>query len=147
MFQEVTRELLKRGYSVRFRPDGLSMSPTIISGEAVTIEPVKAAEVRRGEIILYRSERGFIAHRVLAIEESAGEKIFQVKGDGCATRDYPVRAGQILGRAVCVERGKRRIRLTGRRAIFAFNLRRRIDECRTVIILLLSVLFSHTTHD
>ncbi|HKR00519.1 MAG TPA: S24 family peptidase, partial [Pyrinomonadaceae bacterium] len=67
MFLDLSTELLRRGYSVRFRPRGFSMLPTIRDGEAILVEPVEEEAIRRGDILLYRTERGVIAHRVVEI--------------------------------------------------------------------------------
>ena len=61
----LTTELLSQGTTVRFRPSGRSMYPSIREGELVTVEPVVASDVTLGDIVLYRSERGVIAHRVV----------------------------------------------------------------------------------
>ncbi len=66
-FAEVTAALLRRGNSVRFRATGSSMYPTIREGEAITVEFVEPRDVQRGDILLYRSAKRVIAHRVVAI--------------------------------------------------------------------------------
>jgi signal peptidase I len=125
MFLEVCADLLGRGYSVRFRPGGHSMSPTIRDGEAVTVEPVEPCEVRKGDIILYRTASSVIAHRVMLIEsrEDAGP-IFHLRGDASSSFDAPVSAEQVLGAVVSVERNGRLISLAGMsaRAISAARL-------------------------
>ena len=62
---DLTAELLSRGTTVRFRPRGRSMYPSIREGELITVEPVAASDVKLADIVLYRSERGLIAHRVV----------------------------------------------------------------------------------
>jgi hypothetical protein len=68
-FADLATELLERGHSVRFQAPGRSMHPTIREGETITVEPVEPSAVKRGDIILYRSESGVIAHRVICIEK------------------------------------------------------------------------------
>jgi signal peptidase I len=117
MFQEVSTELLSAGYSVRFRPGGQSMHPTIRDGERITVEPILAEQVRTGDIILYAAARGPVAHRVVRVERrEAQSALFHLRGDCAATPDAPVVAAQILGRVVSVEREGRVIALTGPRA-------------------------------
>lgn len=117
MFQSLSRELLQSGYGVRFRPNGFSMSPTIRDGEAVTVEPIFAHAVRRGDILLYQRERRVIAHRVVGIAgEGNNARTFTLRGDALASCDAPVRAEQVLGKVVSVERRGREIKLDGRRA-------------------------------
>ena len=117
MFLDVSTELLKLGYSIRFRPSGRSMYPTIRDGEAVTVEPVSAPDgIRRGDILLYSAERKLTAHRVRLMEKTGDKVFFHLRGDASVSFDEPVEAAQVLGRVVAVERDGRAIDLTGRRA-------------------------------
>jgi signal peptidase I len=117
MFLEVSIGLLSQGYSVRFRPGGHSMRPTIRDGEPVTVEPIQASHVKRGDIILYLSARGLIAHRVIGIKERKNAaRVFILRGDASTSSDERAEAGQVLGRVVSVERDGYRINLASRRA-------------------------------
>jgi signal peptidase I len=48
------------------------MHPTIRHGDLITVEPVAPSNLKRGDIILYRLQNGFIAHRLVNIEERDG---------------------------------------------------------------------------
>ena len=116
-FEELSAELLRLGHRVRFRPSGHSMHPTIRDGESVTVEPARASDLRRGDIVLYLSARGPLAHRLVSMEEgSDGRLVLLLRGDACRERDAPVAAAQIVGRVVEVERRGRRVPLNGLRA-------------------------------
>ena len=65
----MSAELLSLGLGVRFRAPGTSMHPTIRHGEVITVEPIEPNTLKRGDIILYRFKSGFIAHRIVNIEE------------------------------------------------------------------------------
>src|SRR5215211_3624562 len=105
MFLETSRELLLGGYPIRFCANGQSMKPTIKDGEVIIIEPVEPANIKRGDIIFYRTKCGVIAHRVVDIKREAGEQAtFILRGDSAAASDSPVAANEILGRVVAVER-------------------------------------------
>ena len=119
-----------QGNSVRFRPGGHSMSPAIRDGEAVTVAPVRASEVRRGDIILYRAERGLIAHRVLKLRGELDAPVFITRGDASTSCDAPVDASQVLGRVICVERNGRRLSLKGRRARIFCRARRALSHLK-----------------
>jgi hypothetical protein len=123
MFQEISAALLAEGYSVRFRPGGHSMSPAIRDGEAVTVAPVRASQVRRGDIILYRAERGLIAHRVWRLKVGTDAPVFITRGDAATSCDAPVSASQVLGRVMCVERNGRTLGLMGLRVRIFFMAR------------------------
>lgn len=116
MFLALTTELLREGYGVRFHPKGQSMSPTIRDGEALTIEPVGARSVRRGDILLYETERGVIAHRVVRISRGkTASRLFTMRGDALFASAEEVEESRILGRVISVERGERTIDLVSKR--------------------------------
>ena len=112
---DLTTELLSRGTIVHFRASGRSMYPSIREGELITVGPVEASDVKLGDIVLYRSERGLIAHRVVEIA-SRDARVFRLRGDASLSDDQPVAAHQILGRVVEVQRNGRSVALASRGA-------------------------------
>ncbi len=119
LFLDVANDLLSRGHSVRFRAEGDSMHPTIRRGEAIVVEPVSAAGLRKGDVALYRAERGITAHRVVGVDVTR----LHMRGDAIASANEPVDRHQILGRVVLVEREGRRIDLTTMAAKMKSRLR------------------------
>lgn len=111
LFLDVTKELLSRGHRVRFRAEGDSMYPTIRSGEAIVVEPIAPADLKQGDIALYRAARGITAHRVIGIEGGR----FLIRGDGTGLGAEPVGGDQILGKVVKVESNRGRADLGTRR--------------------------------
>ncbi len=116
MFLDITTELLRCGKSVRFRAPGRSMHPTIKDGETITVEPVKPSGIKRGDIVLYRFEKGVIAHRVVRIEKNDGAPLFILRGDALGAQDEAAAVQQVLGKVVSVQRGGRSIDPYSRRA-------------------------------
>jgi signal peptidase I len=113
LFVETTIALLKQGYTVRFRAPGHSMLPTIRDGETVSVEPVIASSIKRGDIILYWNHLGVIAHRVVRIERKASSTPrFFLRGDAMNALDAPVDPELILGRVISVERNGRSIKVS-----------------------------------
>ena len=105
---DLTTQLLRDGQSVRFRAPGRSMYPTIREGEAITVEPILPSEVKVGDIILYRSDDGVIAHRVARIERGENDgRRFILRADTWGEYDEPVHADQVMGKVVSTERGGR----------------------------------------
>jgi len=125
---DLTTELLSRGTTVRFRPSGRSMYPSIREGELITVEPVVASDVKLGDIVLYRSERGLIAHRVVGTSPTQSSVLsphnFFLQGDASLSSDQPVEAHQILGRVVGVQRDGRSLALASRGAKLRHKVRR-----------------------
>jgi signal peptidase len=86
------------------------MHPTIRHGDLITVEPVAPSNLKRGDIIFYRLQDGFIAHRIVDIEERNGCGLtFILRGDASVSDDAPVKPEQVLGKVVCLERNHRRI--------------------------------------
>jgi signal peptidase len=109
-FGDLSTELLSRGCGVRFRAPGTSMHPTIRHMDLITVEPVAPSNLKRGDIILYRLQKSFIAHRIVSIEEQDGCGLtFILRGDGSTAYDAPVKSAQVLGKVVSLERNYRRI--------------------------------------
>jgi signal peptidase I len=109
-FGDLSGELLSLGFGVRFRAPGTSMHPTIRHGDLITVEPVEPSNLKRGDIILYRLQKDFIAHRIVNIEERNGCGLtFFLRGDASVSEDAPVKPEQVLGKIVCLERGHRSI--------------------------------------
>ena len=116
-FVEMSTELLRQGYSVRFQAPGNSMMPTVSDGERITVRPVSPSDIKPGDIILYRYPGSIFAHRVVRIEKrNGGAPRFILRGDASGAPDEPVEPAQVLGKVVSVERGGRSIDLYSRRA-------------------------------
>ena len=95
-FVFLSGDLLSFGLGVRFRAPGTSMHPTIRHGDLITVEPVTPSNLRRGDIILYRLQNGFIAHRIVNIEKRNGcGRTFILRGDASTTCDAPVKSAQV----------------------------------------------------
>ncbi|MEJ2430234.1 MAG: signal peptidase I [Deltaproteobacteria bacterium] len=124
------------GFKVRFRAPGTSMHPTIRNGDLITVKPVAPAKLKRGDIILYRFHTGFIAHRLVNIEERSGRGLsFTLRGDASTTCDHPVEPEQVLGKIVCLERDQRildpyslRVRIWSRLYLWLARLKRSLSR-------------------
>ena len=125
---DLTTELLSQGTTVHFRPSGRSMYPSIREGELITVEPVAASDVKLGDIVLYRSQRGLIAHRVVGSSPTQSSVLsphyFFLRGDASLSCDQPVAAHQILGRVIRVQRNGRSVALATRGAKLWHRARR-----------------------
>ncbi len=140
----VTQGLLQSGYSVQFRAHGGSMHPTIRDGELVTVAPVRPRSLRRGDVVLYQTARGVIAHRLVRVDDMAGRTQYVCRGDSVATEDTPIETGAILGRVVTIERGGRsqalhRPGLQWAVARLRAALRHRIAQCPALASLLIPI--------
>ena len=101
LFDAFVQQLLREGNAIRFQARGASMSPAIRDGEIVHVKSVVPAELRRGAIVLVKSEMGFRLHRLVVAD--AAQDIFITRGD-CGQQDDPAVSGdEILGVAIFKE--------------------------------------------
>ncbi len=91
-------ERLRQGETVSFRPRGHSMSGKIESGQLCTVEPLDAAPLSVGDIVLCRVRGAEYLHLVKAIQ---GER-FQI-GNNRGRINGWIGRNSIFGRLVSVE--------------------------------------------
>jgi hypothetical protein len=101
LFEDLSRELMQNGLSVRFQARGASMSPRIRDGEIVHVAPVIVSKLRTGDIVLTNSDHSFRMHRLVVADH---EKDFFITRGDCGLQDDPaVRGDEILGVAEAKE--------------------------------------------
>jgi signal peptidase I len=127
-FMSVTMSLLASGHKVRFRASGQSMSPSILDGEYITVEPKRADEISVGDIVVYFKQNALLAHRLIAVERER----YILRGDSANFCDHPVSAEDIAGRVICVERDGREFYIIGPRARFKAYLYTCISRLRRI---------------
>jgi hypothetical protein len=125
LFDDVGLALLREGLAVRFRAAGLSMEPSIRDGDAITVVPVPLDEVRRGDVLLYRTGERLLALRVIG-RAGGAERLFRVRGDAPGWEEERVPGSDVLGRVEAVEREGRPVALRGPFARRVSGLARRI---------------------
>lgn len=116
---EATELFVRAGQTVKLRAFGHSMTPAIASGDVVIVEPVTVSHLRVGDVVLCRSGRHFIAHRIAHV---ALGPIFLLRDDQTGRDDGWFGTAEVLGRIGEIERqGARRaviyrpLSLAGRR--------------------------------
>lgn len=74
----VVRDLLLEGDTVRVSVKGQSMLPFFRSGSTVMLRPIREDDFRRFNVVLADSGRGFVIHRIIALD---GDRV-TLLGDG-----------------------------------------------------------------
>ncbi len=97
LFADLLCPMLQQGLDVRFQARGASMSPAIRDGEVVEITPVQLSQLRKGDIVLAKTELGFRLHRIVNFD--LVNNVFITRGDCGHENDPPLSAAQILGLA------------------------------------------------
>ncbi|WP_347273584.1 signal peptidase I [Candidatus Kuenenia sp.] len=89
---------------------GRSMYPLIREGDNVLVE-CGYSQIRRGDIIAFRSENKLIVHRVLTISEKGTGFSFITKGDNVPHADPVVSHSEIIGKVSAIKRGEKMLSL------------------------------------
>jgi hypothetical protein len=110
MLMELLAELLRRGKAVEVRARGGSMHPIIRDGDRVRIEPVRADELRAGDIIAYRRGGRLFVHRYLGRWANSGA--MRTRGDSHSRVEPPLDPSEVLGRVTAVGRYGKQLRLS-----------------------------------
>lgn len=99
-------DILDRGSAVRMRVTGRSMLPLVPSGATVTVRPVDPQILRSGDILLFQNAlASAVLHRIIRVDmDPTHARVFRTKGDAAIAFDNAVLPGQVLGRAVRIER-------------------------------------------
>ncbi|MCB9688996.1 MAG: hypothetical protein H6735_28395 [Alphaproteobacteria bacterium] len=71
-------EELRAGRAATIRPHGGSMRPKVESGATVTLEPVTAAEVEVGDVVLCRVAGNVYLHLVTAVQGTGDDRRVQI---------------------------------------------------------------------
>jgi len=100
VFGLMARDLIASGNSFRFCARGRSMTPTIQDGDLLVVEPLERGPTK-GEIVLFRREGEFKAHRVV----TTGDGYLITRGDAGMEADGVVRREDILGRVTAKKCG------------------------------------------
>ena len=110
---QLVEELLSSDLSVRIAVTGSSMTPTLESGDVVTVSPVPTGQLHLGDLVLFRNkESKLVLHRLVRRLE-AGTRRWQTRGDASPQLDVPIDEQYILGRVCTLERDGRLTRIGG----------------------------------
>jgi len=105
---------------------GCSMLPMLREGDRLLVKHLSPTTLSRGDIVVYKCEDQYLAHRLLCIRNKNQPSCEMVaKGDNSPTRDRPFGADSLVGKVVEIERDGRTIRLddrSWRRAARIFTL-------------------------
>jgi len=104
VLKEIGFTLLDEGKTIKLRADGFSMYPSIRPGSVICIEPVEQpATLHRGEIIAWKRDSGFVAHRLVRTFDKENRIHFVTRGDCNLREDKPFTADMIAGKVIKAE--------------------------------------------
>ena len=156
-FGDLADGLIASRLGFRFQARGRSMVPVIQDGEVLQVRRANATELKVGDIVLFRENTKFKAHRIISKQKDH----FVTRGDAGRDADAAIRKGQIVGKITakeCAQDGAtiRLDNLSARLNFFAMEARRQarrfLDRARSFagsalllcFLLSLTVLAAHS---
>ncbi len=108
---ELMAAVLEKGGHFSFRCRGSSMVPFIRDGDFLTIAPLETRPHRVGEVVAFlgppEDKPALVIHRIVGIQGTS----FVIQGDGNGCAGEIVRAENVMGNVVRIERNGGRVRL------------------------------------
>lgn len=111
---ELSKDIFRRGKSIRFQAKGWSMRPFIRDGDFIVVSPIKNSSVKTGHVVFcITTENKIIVHRVIKkYKKDKDNRITMlIKGDATFSSPEKVEMQNVLGKVVAVERNGRKKRL------------------------------------
>jgi signal peptidase len=111
---ELSKDIFRRGKSVRFQARGWSMRPFIRDGDFIIVSPIENSPIRAGDVVFYlTTENKVMVHRVIRKRKKDKDNriIMFIKGDATFNSPEKVEMLNVLGKVVAVERNGRKKRL------------------------------------
>lgn len=111
---ELSKDIFRKGKSIRFQAKGWSMRPFIRDGDFIVVSPIKNSSIKTGDVVFHlTTENKVIVHRVIRKHEKDQDNriIMFIKGDATFSSPEKVDIKNVLGKVVAVERNGQKKRL------------------------------------
>jgi len=109
---ELSKDIFRRGKSVRFQARGWSMRPFIRDGDFIVVSPIENSSIKAGDVVFHlTTENKIIVHRVIRKQKKGNRMIMFIKGDATFSSPEKVEMQNVLGKVVAVERNGQKKRL------------------------------------
>jgi len=94
-FTPLLEDLLQQDKLIQISLSGLSMFPFLMHGDIVQIKSVTNEKLKKGAVLVYKTDDRWIAHRLIKID--AKKNLFYTRGDCRIVKDEPISPEQIKG--------------------------------------------------
>ena len=111
---ELSKDIFRKGKSIRFQAKGWSMRPFIRDGDFIVVSPIKNSSIKAGDVVFHlTTENKVIVHRVIKKhkKDKDNRTTMFIKGDATFSSPEKVEMQDVLGKVVAVERNGRKKRL------------------------------------
>ncbi|MDP4267904.1 MAG: signal peptidase I [Bacteroidota bacterium] len=106
-FLNLGTDLLESGHLLDIKTTGESMFPEFRPGDIVRIKKESSFNINKGDVVVYKTDKCFIAHRVIKKFNIGKELYFITKGDSNRFRDNPINYNNILGKIIIRKRNNK----------------------------------------
>lgn len=103
--------LLEDNHQLSFSMRGNSMYPTLKAGDVGIVEKCSSADLKIGDIIVFKQNGKLIAHRLISINIENETPLFVAKGDKNSHPDKPFTVEALVGKVCLFERRNKKRRL------------------------------------
>ncbi len=111
---ELSKDIFKKGNSVRFQAKGWSMRPFIRDRDFIVVSPIENSSIKTGDVVFHlATENKIMVHRVIRKykKDKDNRIIMLIKGDATFSSPEKVEIHNVLGKVTTVERNGRKKRL------------------------------------
>lgn len=103
--------LLEDNHQLSFSMRGNSMYPTLKAGDVGIVEKCSSADLKIGDIIVFKQNGKLIAHRLISINVENETHLFVAKGDKNSHPDKPFTVEALVGKVCLFQRRNKKRRL------------------------------------
>jgi len=101
---ELGKTFIEEGYNLKVEAGGFSMFPYLRKGDLLIIKSCKFDRLRIGDIIVFRSNEKYIAHRLVRKKRSEDKMWLIPKGDFIPKYDFPVGEETFIGKVIAIKK-------------------------------------------
>jgi len=128
-------DILNEQDSVMFRMNGNSMFPNLRDGDLGVIQKCSPGDLQIGDIVVFRTNKNFIAHRLTKILHKDGQIVFVAQGDKNLLTDPPFSTESFSGKMIGFKR-KDKIKTIDRKGgkVFLLHFRCILIPCYNLVL-------------
>jgi ATP-binding cassette, subfamily B, bacterial len=102
--KDFAEKLLDDGINIEVRMQGFSMFPTLKNGEIAQVEKCTTAQVKIGDLLVFKQKNRYIAHRLMKIQQRDGKLFLLAKGDNNYHFDPLFSENELIGKIKTVRK-------------------------------------------
>ncbi len=108
----VAYDVAIKGNIIKLKADGNSMYPYIRKGSLLIISHVDFDKVAKGDVVVFKGQDKFIAHRLIKVQYVNKQRQLTTKGDSCNNADTAFGKDLYIGKVIAVEKNGKTIDMT-----------------------------------